>query len=62
MEDIGLIALISTACFIKWPVKTTTMVLSLPISVGITLNEKLREKIKAIRNHKLTFKNKNLKI
>ena len=56
MEDIGIVTLVFAGCFIKWPVKTTTMVLSLPISVGITLNEKLREKIKAIRNHKLTIK------
>jgi len=41
MEDIGLIALISTVCFVKWPVQTTTIMLSLPISVGMALNEKI---------------------
>ena len=43
MEDIGIAKLVFAGCFIKWPVQTATMILSLPISVGITLNDKFRE-------------------
>lgn len=56
MEDIGLAKLVFAGCFIKWPVQTATMILSLPISVGITLNDKFREKILERNHHKLAIK------
>lgn len=56
MEDIGIVALVFAGCFIKWPVETATTVLSIPVSLGISLNEKLKER----RNKTLTKKTDNV--
>lgn len=56
MEDIGIVVLVFAGCFIKWPVETATAVLSIPVSLGISLNEKLKER----RNKTLTKKTDNI--
>ena len=56
MEDIGIAKLVFTGCFIKCPVQTATAILSLPISVGITLNDKFEKKMQEMNHHKLTIK------
>ena len=58
MEDIGLVAIVCGACLIRWPISTSTMLMSVPINAGIAIHDKLR----SIQRHRLLRGNRKADI
>ena len=43
MGNIGIVGLLCIGCAVKWPIRVSTTLLSVPISMCVHINEKLKK-------------------